>query len=103
MFSLCLSSLSSSPRSSLKLCECLHSLCEKMQSVKILLCRRSRVVSFTAIRLRGPGFKPRPGQKFENENFCFRRTPAQGRPSHGGNEAEIFIISISGGRIYFSI
>src|SRR6218665_3870424 len=33
-------------------------------------CRRSRVVTFTAIRLRGPGFKPRPGQKFENENFC---------------------------------
>jgi len=25
------------------------------------------VVTFTAIRLRGPGFKPRPGQKFENE------------------------------------
>src|SRR6218665_543923 len=39
-------------------------------------CRRSRVVTFTAIRLRGPGFKPRPGQKFENENVCFRRTPA---------------------------
>ena len=31
---------------------------------------------FMAIRLRGPGFKPRKGQKFENENFCFRRTPA---------------------------
>ena len=27
--------------------------------------RRSRVVTFAAIRLRGPGFKPRPGQKFE--------------------------------------
>src|SRR6218665_449408 len=26
-------------------------------------------------RLQGPGFKPRPGQKFENENYCFRRTP----------------------------
>src|SRR6218665_1091148 len=38
--------------------------------------RRSRVVTFTAIRLRGPGFKFRPGQKFENENVCFRRTPA---------------------------
>jgi len=38
--------------------------------------RRSRVVTFTAIRLRGPGLKPRPGQKFENENFCFNCTPA---------------------------
>ena len=27
--------------------------------------RRSRVVKFAAIRLRGPGFKPRPGQKFK--------------------------------------
>ena len=27
--------------------------------------RRSRVVTFAAIRLRGPEFKPRPGQKFE--------------------------------------
>src|SRR6218665_1626844 len=27
--------------------------------------RSSRVVTFAAIRLRGPGFKPRPGQKFE--------------------------------------
>ena len=27
--------------------------------------RRRRAVTFTAIRLRGPGFKPRPGQKFE--------------------------------------
>src|SRR6218665_3724574 len=26
----------------------------------------------------------------------------QGRPSHGGNEAEIFIIAISGGRNFFS-
>ena len=33
--------------------------------------RRSRVVTFTAIRLRGPGFKPWPGQKFENENLYF--------------------------------
>src|SRR6218665_1748081 len=41
-------------------------------------CRRSRVVTYalSAIRLRGPGFKPRPGQKFENEHFCFRCTPA---------------------------
>src|SRR6218665_2669699 len=27
--------------------------------------RHSRVVTFAAIRLRGSGFKPRPGQKFE--------------------------------------
>ena len=26
--------------------------------------RSSRVIMFTTIRLRGPGFKPRPGQKF---------------------------------------
>ena len=44
--------------------------------------RRSRVVTFTAIRLRGPGFKPRPRQKFENENFCFRRTPAVVKACH---------------------
>src|SRR6218665_3234443 len=31
--------------------------------------RRSRVVTFTAIRRRGPGFKYRPGQKFGNKNF----------------------------------
>ena len=43
---------------------------------------RSRVVTFTAIRLRGPGFKPRPGQKFENENFCFRRTLAVVKACH---------------------
>src|SRR6218665_1399537 len=41
-----------------------------------LECRRSRMVTFTAIRLRGPGFKPRPGQKFENEHFRLRRTLA---------------------------
>src|SRR6218665_3879796 len=40
-------------------------------------CRRSRVVTFTAIRLRGSEFKPRLGQTFENENFCFRRTYLQ--------------------------
>src|SRR6218665_3610855 len=45
-------------------------------------CRHSRVVTFTAIRLRGPGFKPRPRQKFENENFCFRRTPAVVKACH---------------------
>src|SRR6218665_1332816 len=41
-----------------------------------------RVVTFTAIRLRGPGFKTRPRQKFENENFCFRRTPAVVKACH---------------------
>src|SRR6218665_2978815 len=45
-------------------------------------CRRSRVVTFTAIRLRGLGFKPRPGQTFENENFCFRRPPAVVKACH---------------------
>src|SRR6218665_208111 len=45
-------------------------------------CRRSRVVTFMAIRLRGSGFKPRPEQKFENENFCFRRTPAVVKACH---------------------
>ena len=43
---------------------------------------RSRVVMFTAIRLQGPEFNPRPGQKFENENFCFRRTPAVVKTFH---------------------
>src|SRR6218665_734473 len=43
-------------------------------------CRRSRVVTFTAIRLRGPGFKQ--GQKFEKENFCFRRTTAVVKACH---------------------
>jgi len=41
------------------------------------------VITFMAIRLRGPGFKPRPGQKFENENFCFNRTPAVVSPVQG--------------------
>src|SRR6218665_2987863 len=45
-------------------------------------CRRSRAVTFTAIRLRGPGLKSRPGQKFENKNFCFRRTPAVVKACH---------------------
>src|SRR6218665_768199 len=40
------------------------------------------VVTFKAIRLRGPRFKPRQGQKFENENFCFRRTPAVVKACH---------------------
>ena len=37
---------------------------------------------FTAIRLRSPGFKLQPGQKFENENFCFRRTPVVVKACH---------------------
>src|SRR6218665_921559 len=45
-------------------------------------CRRGRVVTFTAIRLRGLGFKPPPGRKFENENFCFRRIPAVVKACH---------------------
>src|SRR6218665_2894575 len=45
-------------------------------------CCCSRVVTFTAIRLQGPGFKPRPGQKFENENLCFRRTPSVVKACH---------------------
>ena len=40
--------------------------------------RHSWVVTFMAIRLRGPGFKPRP----ENKNFCFRRTPAVVKACH---------------------
>src|SRR6218665_4213982 len=44
--------------------------------------RGSRVVMFTAIRLRGLRFKPWPGQKFENKNFCFRRTPAVVKACH---------------------
>src|SRR6218665_3703576 len=30
----------------------------------------------------GTRFKHRPGQKFENENFCFRRTPAVVKACH---------------------
>ena len=45
-------------------------------------CYRSRVVTFTVIRLQGPGFKPRPGQKFENENFCFKCIPAVVKACH---------------------
>src|SRR6218665_526133 len=50
--------------------------CKKIRPTVNLGCRRSRVFTFTVIRLRGPKFTPRPGQKFENEHFCFRRTPA---------------------------
>src|SRR6218665_107338 len=39
--------------------------------------RRSRVVTFAAIRLRGPGFKPRPGQKFEMR-FLLHSHPSGG-------------------------
>src|SRR6218665_96450 len=39
--------------------------------------RRSRVVTFAAIRLRGPGFKPRPGQKFETR-FMLHSQPSGG-------------------------
>ena len=45
-------------------------------------CRHNRVVTFKAIRLWGPGFKPRPGQKFENKNFCFRHTPVVVKACH---------------------
>src|SRR6218665_3598685 len=38
---------------------------------------RSRVVMFAAIRLRGPGFKPRPGQKFETR-FLLHSHPSGG-------------------------
>jgi len=33
-----------------------------------------------------------------NVSGCFCRPLQQGRPSHGGNEAEIFIILILGGK-----
>src|SRR6218665_855719 len=52
------------------------------RSYVLLGCRRSRVVTLTAIRLRGPGFKPQPGQTFESEYFCFRRTPAVVKACH---------------------
>ena len=39
--------------------------------------RCSRVVTFAAIRLRGPGFKPRPGQKFETR-FLLHSHPSGG-------------------------
>jgi len=50
-----------------------------LRSNSNLGCRRSRVVTFSAIR---PWLKARPGQKFENENFCFRRTPAVVKACH---------------------
>src|SRR6218665_1377107 len=39
--------------------------------------RRSQMVTFAAIRLRGPGFKPRPGQKFET-GFLLHSHPSSG-------------------------
>ena len=39
--------------------------------------RRSRVVTFAAIRLLGPWFKPRPGQKFETR-FLLHSHPSGG-------------------------
>src|SRR6218665_1191728 len=41
-------------------------------------CGRSRLVTFTAIRLRGPGFKPRPGQTFENGKNMLQTHPSGG-------------------------
>src|SRR6218665_2372916 len=42
-----------------------HPFASESNSMTVpLFVRRSRVVTFAAIRLRGPGFKPRPGQKF---------------------------------------
>ena len=37
--------------------------------------RHILVVTFTAIRLRGPGFKPRPEQQFENEKISASDAP----------------------------
>src|SRR6218665_2741787 len=45
-------------------------------TVFIYWVRRSRVVTFAAIRLRGPGFKPRPVQKFENR-FLIHSQPSR--------------------------
>src|SRR6218665_2451404 len=47
-------------------------LCHAMREV-----RRSRVVTFAAIRLRGPGFKLRPRQKFE-ARFLLHSHPSGG-------------------------
>ena len=53
----------------------------KPHLVAYIQVRRSQVVTFAAIRLRGPVFKPRPGQKFEKE-FCFFRTLAVVKACH---------------------
>ena len=48
--------------------------------VVVVLCssvHRRRVVMFAAIRLRGPGFKPQPGQKFET-TFLLHSHPSSG-------------------------
>ena len=52
---------------------------EEMPESSIAMgCRRSRVVTFNAIRLRGPGFKPRSGQKFEKRKFLLQAHPSGG-------------------------
>ena len=44
--------------------------------------RRGRVVTFEAIRLRGPGFKPQPSQKFETR-FLLHWHPSNGESVQG--------------------
>src|SRR6218665_3016513 len=67
---------------------CLHCMLHHSEHCCIIIggtslgCRCSRVVTFTTTRLRGPGFNPWPGQKFEKGNFCFRRTPAVVKACH---------------------
>ena len=68
--------LSCSPSPCLSLCP----ICLCVSGIVSRGCRRSQVVTFTAIRLRCPGFKPRPGQQFENENFCLKKISASGAP-----------------------
>jgi len=59
-----------------------HEKLEYVTATPLAGCRRNRVATFMAIRLRGPGIKLRPGQKFENENVCLRRTPAVVKACH---------------------
>src|SRR6218665_1803014 len=40
--------------------------------------RRSRVVTFAAIRLQGPGFKPRPGEQEFETRFLLHPHPSGG-------------------------
>ena len=75
-------SLGSSAYPSIYVTQGLKTRCLSLPRYRVSECHRSRVVTFTAIRLRGPGFKPRPGQRFENENFCFRRTPSVVKACH---------------------
>jgi len=44
---------------------------------RVLGVRRSRVVTFAAVRLRGSWFKPRPGQKLETR-FLLHSHPSGG-------------------------